>query len=239
MLQAASPVGRGSPVRLRLSVFQGRLTGLLSRSPPTDTRPQARAYWADAYLVESRCDARGFLRRGRTNLLDGRCERSGAYERAGLTAVRRIRVGPAEQGTPGADSIFSGCCVRFSGPPIRRPGPAPPRRGPQRPTPQPDLQKNTSRTCINREALSGFEAENQVRREIWISSGLRGGALGLCESPGFGRLDLFGIPWILSSEISLFNGLHATPGPFLIHAAPSPEAGQEDPAVIRSKGRPR
>jgi hypothetical protein len=26
--------------------FSGRLTGLLSRSPPTDTRPQARAYWA-------------------------------------------------------------------------------------------------------------------------------------------------------------------------------------------------
>jgi hypothetical protein len=25
---------------------KGRLTGLLSRSPPTDTRPQARAYWA-------------------------------------------------------------------------------------------------------------------------------------------------------------------------------------------------
>ena len=46
--------------------------------------------------------------------------------------------------------------------------------------------------------------------------------MGLRESPGFGRLDLFGIPWILSSEMSLFNGLHATPGPFLIHAAPSP-----------------
>src|SRR5947209_1069830 len=26
--------------------FEGWLTGLLSRSPPTDTRPQARAYWA-------------------------------------------------------------------------------------------------------------------------------------------------------------------------------------------------
>ncbi len=236
MLQAASPVGRGSPVRLRLSVFQGRLTGLLSRSPPTDTRPQARAYWADAYLVESRCDARGFLRRGRTNLLDGRCEWSDAYGRAGRTA------GPPDSGwagrtrDPGADSIFSGCCVRFSGRSIWRPGPAPPRRGL---TPQQDLQKNASCTCINREALSGFEAENRVRREIWISSGLRGGASGLRESPGFGRLDLFGIPWILSSEMSLLKGLHATPGPFLIHAALSPQSGAQDPAVIRSKGRPR
>ena len=54
-------------------------------------------------------------------------------------------------------------------------------------------------------------------------------ASGLRESPGFGRLDLFGIPWILSSEMSLFNGLHATPGPFLIHAALSPEAGARRP----------
>ncbi len=56
---------------------------------------------------------------------------------------------------------------------------------------------------------------------------------------GFWRLELFGFPWILSSEMSLFNGLHATPGPFLIHAALSPEAGDEDPAVIRLEGRPR
>ena len=76
-----------------------------------------------------------------------------------------------------------------------------------------------------------------LRREIWISSGLRGGASGLRESPGFGRLDLFGIPWILSSEMSLFNGLHATPGAFLIHAAPSPQSEAQDPAVIRSEGR--
>ena len=40
--------------------FQGRLTGLLSRSPPTDTRPQARAYWAGPYLFESRPRARAF-----------------------------------------------------------------------------------------------------------------------------------------------------------------------------------
>ena len=61
LLQVASPVWRGSPVRLRLPVFQGRLTGLLSRSPPTDTRPQARAYWAKYYLCESRVGARGFF----------------------------------------------------------------------------------------------------------------------------------------------------------------------------------
>ena len=68
-----------------------------------------------------------------------------------------------------------------------------------------------------------------LRCEIWISSGLRGGASGLRKSPGFGRLDLFGIPWILSSEMSLFNGLHATPGPFLIHAALSPQSGAQIP----------
>ena len=62
LLQAASPVWRGTPVRLRLPVFQGRLTGLLSRSPPTDTRPQARAYWASDYLCESRLSARGFFK---------------------------------------------------------------------------------------------------------------------------------------------------------------------------------
>src|SRR5271155_101290 len=43
LLQAASPARRGSPVRLRLSVPLRRLTGLLSGSPSTDTRPQARA----------------------------------------------------------------------------------------------------------------------------------------------------------------------------------------------------
>jgi hypothetical protein len=71
LLQAASPVWRGAPVRLRLPVFRGRFAGLLSGSPPTDTRPQARAYWANAYLVESRVDARGFSRVGRTFSVDG------------------------------------------------------------------------------------------------------------------------------------------------------------------------
>ena len=65
LLQVASPVGRGAPVCLRLPVFRGRLTGLLSRSPPTDTRPQARAYWARFYCFESSGNASGFLgRRG-------------------------------------------------------------------------------------------------------------------------------------------------------------------------------
>jgi hypothetical protein len=31
--------------------FYGRLTGLLSRSPPTDTRPQARAIWARRKII--------------------------------------------------------------------------------------------------------------------------------------------------------------------------------------------
>ncbi len=39
--------------------------------------------------------------------------------------------------------------------------------------------------------------------------------------------------------MSLLNGLQAIPGPFLIHAALSPQSGAQDPAVIRSKGRPR
>ena len=80
-----------------------------------------------------------------------------------------------------------------------------------------------------------------LRREIWISSGLRSRAWGSANSPGFGRLDLFGIPWILSSEMSLFNGLHATPGPFLIHAAPFPPKRDKktrpsfDPTVDRAE----
>src|SRR5277367_5013873 len=45
-------------------LFRRRLTGLLSRSPPTDTRPQARAYWANRYLFESRGNARGFFAAG-------------------------------------------------------------------------------------------------------------------------------------------------------------------------------
>ena len=61
LLQVASPVWRGSPVRLRLPAFQGRLTGLLSRSPPTDTRPQARAYWATHKIVRNAPQRKRFL----------------------------------------------------------------------------------------------------------------------------------------------------------------------------------
>ena len=68
-------------------------------------------------------------------------------------------------------------------------------------------------------------------RDIWISSGLRSRASGLRESPAFGRLDLFGIPWILSSEMSLFNGLQATWGQFYFSRGPFPPA-------MRRKGRP-
>src|SRR5271170_6780234 len=68
LLQVASPVWRGSPVRLRLPVFQGRLTGLLSRSPPTDTRPQARAYWARRLFVRIAPERKGFLTPKRTFL---------------------------------------------------------------------------------------------------------------------------------------------------------------------------
>ncbi len=68
-------------------------------------------------------------------------------------------------------------------------------------------------------------------RDIWISSGLRSGASGLRESPAFGRLDLFGIPWILSSEMSLFNGLQATWGRFYFSRGPFPSA-------CVTKGRP-
>ncbi len=72
-------------------------------------------------------------------------------------------------------------------------------------------------------------------RVIWISSGLRGRASGLREFPAFGRLDLFGIPWILSSEMSLFNGLHATPGQFYFLGGPFPGRRHERPAVVNSK----
>ncbi|RBP14116.1 hypothetical protein DFR50_110141 [Roseiarcus fermentans] len=61
---------------------KGRLTGLLSRSPPTGTRPQARAYWATAYVFESSGDARGFLPRGRTIF------RAGASAAAGRSSDR-------------------------------------------------------------------------------------------------------------------------------------------------------
>ncbi len=57
------------------------------------------------------------------------------------------------------------------------------------------------------------------RGDIWISSGLRRDSAGLREFPGFGRLDFLGIPWILSSEMSLINGLRATSRRFFFHAA--------------------
>lgn len=43
LLQVAIPLGRGSPVSLRLPVFNWCSSGLLSGITPTDTRPQARA----------------------------------------------------------------------------------------------------------------------------------------------------------------------------------------------------
>jgi hypothetical protein len=47
---------------------------------------------------------------------------------------------------------------------------------------------------------------------IWISSGLRGRAAQLRKNRPFGGLEMFGIPWILSSEMRDFNGLRATLG---------------------------
>jgi hypothetical protein len=44
--------------------------------------------------------------------------------------------------------------------------------------------------------------------------------LGLRKNPGFRRLDFLGFPWILSSEMSLFNGLRAAPEAFLFSLAP-------------------
>ncbi len=43
--------------------------------------------------------------------------------------------------------------------------------------------------------------------------------------PAFRRLDLFGIPWILSSEMSLFNGLQATRGQINLLGGPFPAGG--------------
>src|SRR5579883_2269499 len=53
----------GSPPAAGLS--KGRLTGLLSGSPPTDTRPQARAIWARHRLCESKRFTSVFFARGR------------------------------------------------------------------------------------------------------------------------------------------------------------------------------
>ncbi len=72
-------------------------------------------------------------------------------------------------------------------------------------------------------------------RKIWISSGLRSLASGLREFPGFRRLDSFGIPWILSSEMSFFNGLRATLGPFLFLGGPFPGGSVERAARFGPK----
>ena len=66
-------------------------------------------------------------------------------------------------------------------------------------------------------------------RNIWISSGLRGRASGLREFAAFARLDLFGIPWILSSETSLFNGLQATRAEFYFKWPPPPPHAPQAP----------
>ena len=57
----------------------------------------------------------------------------------------------------------------------------------------------------------------------------------------FRRLDLFGIPWILSSEMSLFNGLRATWGRFYFRAAlPRAHASQKGrPPSIRRSAAPK
>ena len=89
LLQVASPVWRGSPVRLRLPVFSGRLTGLLSRSPPTDTRPQARAYWAICLFGRIAVMRKGFFRSAQ--IIFGGCHKS----------VRNIPIWEASQGVPG------------------------------------------------------------------------------------------------------------------------------------------
>src|SRR5258708_31941565 len=62
LLQVASPVWRGSPVRLRLSVCSRWLTGLLSGSPPTDTRPQARAKLGKEISTQITPSAQAFFR---------------------------------------------------------------------------------------------------------------------------------------------------------------------------------
>ena len=65
---------------------QGRLTGLLSRSPPTDTRPQARAYWARSLFERIAPRRKGFLRVRLTILSEGD-ETVGASERTSARAA--------------------------------------------------------------------------------------------------------------------------------------------------------
>jgi hypothetical protein len=53
------------------------------------------------------------------------------------------------------------------------------------------------------------------------------GSLRAAQKPGFSTLDSLGIPWILSSEISLFNRLRATSGRFfLLGSSFSAEVGR-------------
>ena len=59
--KSRSPLGGVRRFASGCQPFQGRLTGLLSRSPPADTRPQARAYWARIKMGESRGIASGFF----------------------------------------------------------------------------------------------------------------------------------------------------------------------------------
>ena len=58
------------------------------------------------------------------------------------------------------------------------------------------------------------------------------------QIPAFRRLDLFGIPWILSSEMGLFNGLRATRGQFYFLGAPSREQASQAPAAVAPKADP-
>src|SRR6185312_16128673 len=75
----------GSPPAAGL--FKRRLTGLLSRSPPTGTRPQARAYWAGGIFGRIARERKGFCAREANNL----CKREGAGEgdAAAPAGVRR------------------------------------------------------------------------------------------------------------------------------------------------------
>ena len=65
--------------------------------------------------------------------------------------------------------------------------------------------------------------------------------IGAPQISGFWTVGLVWNSSDLSSEMSLFNGLHATPGPFLIHAALSPQSGDTntrlsfDPKVDRAE----
>ena len=55
------------------------------------------------------------------------------------------------------------------------------------------------------------------------------------QIPAFRRLELFGFPWILSSEMGLFNGLRATWGQFYFQGGPFPGACVARPAAVDPK----